>query len=131
LIKLFSEHQIILGFFSAIEAAETLDAKKAEILKLRDVVTTHLGKEDAEIYPTLANSQNDYAMRLGSVFADLMVSYANDFTEVTEGILKSAKSISIDVALNEKFIHTMNDIRKRIEIEELLLFPEYLKIHSD
>lgn len=120
------EHVEILKMFNQIDATDLFEEKKEKINELKGFVIKHVITENEDIYPILEKSQTPDSVKLGKVMSSLMQSYSVDFIAAIDAILmggSSSEKQMID-AFNESVI----DIKNRIKIEELLLFPEYEKV---
>lgn len=120
------EHIEILKMFNQIDAAELFEEKKEKIRELKGFVVKHVTTENDDIYPVLEKSLAPDSVKLGRVMSSLMQSYSVDFIGAVDAILMGGASSeeSMIAAFNESVI----DIKNRIKIEELLLFPEYEKV---
>ncbi len=101
----------------------TVEAKQ-ELFQVKDMLLNHLSKEDEQLYPVLkkaAKSDNSLAKKLNT--------FAKDLEEISGFVInffeKSDDRASMEFARGfGKLFVTLN---KRIQREEIILYPQYNK----
>lgn len=126
--QLKAEHQVIL---SAFEEAKVMgvgsETSLAKLLKIKELLLSHLHKEDQELYPALTGSAMSSA--LSNAFQDEM-------KQISLGVLEffclceKKGDVQDLVNLEQEFIRIHAALVDRIQREEELLYQEYERVKS-
>ena len=110
-----TENRIILGYFR----------------ELNDILATHVDLENKTIYAKLKKSEHKELKELGKAFYNEMTSILGNVTRFFDKIKKEdigrlRKSAAFRKDLNE----ITKKVRKRVAIEENILFPAYKRYYG-
>jgi len=133
IVQLKQQHIEILHFFESIKSDLSRGNVKDNYLiedlrELKDFLIGHLTLEDKMIYPALEKSNSDEARKIGRKFSTEMLGISKVAVKFFEeylvmnldNILKSTK-FKKDVSL------IIVAVKKRIDVEENILYPTYNK----
>jgi hemerythrin-like domain-containing protein len=99
-----------------------------DMVELKKVLVAHLDLEDKLVYPKLISSQDSEIKKLGKNFSNEMLGitkvalkYFEDYSEKECKKLKNDPKFKKDTQLINKAV------RKRVELEESILYPAFEK----
>ena len=131
--QLKQQHVEILHFFESVKSnlsqRDVKDNSLIEDLKeLEDFLIGHLNLEDKMLYPALEKSKSDEARKIGKKFSTEMLGISKVAVKFFEeylmmdlnDLLKSAK-------FKKDAIVIITAVKKRIDVEESILYPAYQK----
>jgi hypothetical protein len=133
IIQLQQQHVEILHFFESIKSemikSNTQDNYlKEELSNLRDFLMGHLALEDKMLYPALEKSKSKEAREIGKKFSVEMLG----ISKVAMAFFEKYSALQLsDLLKNVKFKNEANMIiiavKKRVGVEETILYPTYKK----
>lgn len=127
-LELKEEHKKIISFFNEIDATDILAEKKNFIKDLKKMLSEHLRKEDAIVYPVLLRSDDKEVLALGRGFLNSMVGYSKIFSDVVGRIMESSNHLYLETVKDYENIR--DRIKDRMFVEEVALFPAYKREQS-
>jgi hemerythrin-like domain-containing protein len=94
----------------------------------KEVLIQHLKLEDEALYPKFKNSESEECKNLGEKFSEEMSTISKAALVFFD---KYNSTESSDLINNEEFVNELaeiiNVIKKRVEVEETILFPAFGK----
>ena len=94
--------------------------------ELQDVLVNHLKLEDQALYPKFENSKDSECNELGRQFAKEMKGIAKAALAFFKKYsVKSASNLLKDKNFNEELNQIIVVVKKRVKIEETILFPAF------
>ena len=123
------EHGVILNAFAEVErlGVDSSEGLK-KLLKIKELLLGHLHKEDEVLYPQLEQIITSKSLSL---------TFKNDMKCVSKRALdlictceKQADGIDVD-AVKLEFSAVYKELQARIQREECMLYPEYIRLTGD
>ncbi|MFH2028350.1 MAG: hemerythrin domain-containing protein [Nanoarchaeota archaeon] len=133
--QLKEEHKEIINAFDTILTAikdKTADLDLVEHFRdMRDVLDNHLALEDKFLYPRLQKLEYDELKELANVFSDEML-------KITKVVLaffgnyekKEISGLRKDAKFKKKLDELIKTVKRRVSVEENILFPAYEKYYK-
>jgi hemerythrin-like domain-containing protein len=131
LIKDLKKQHRDLGYFIQEIEEDIKDRQTEKIISKLQIllqdITSHVDIEDKLLYPVLAKSEHTEIKKIGELFTKEMADISKQATEFMKKNKKIKKADIESSRLNKEILGLLNKIKRRIMIEEEILFPAYEK----
>ena len=133
ILQLKEEHVRLVHLFESVKSGisdKTEDTQEliGNLRDLKETLAAHLELEDKLLYPKLANSGKEEAVKLGKKFSGEMIGITNAaLAFFGKYIIIEASKLKNNADFEKELSGIIEVVVKRVEVEENILFPAYEK----